>query len=231
MRILAVVPAYNEEKSIRAVVSDLHKSAPNVDVLIVNDGSTDETAAICRNLPNCIFIDMPFNVGLADAVQTGLRYAAVHNYDCAVQFDGDGQHRAEYIEQLSKKSAEGYDIVIGSRFYSQKRPISLRTLGSVFIGAAIKLTSGLKVTDPTSGLRLYNKKILCEFASNMNYAPEPDTLAYLARNGATICEVQVVMDERTFGVSYFTLARSLKYMLHMCFSILLVQWFRKRGKG
>jgi len=100
--------------------------------------------------------------------------------------------------------------------------------GSVLIGAAIRLTSGLKLTDPTSGLRLYNRKLLREYANNINYEPEPDTIAYLTRRGVKICEIQVSMNEREFGVSYFTFAKSIWYMLRMCFSILVVQWFRKR---
>jgi len=232
MKVIAVVPAYNEEESIGKVIRDLRGFAPDVDILVVSDGSTDKTVEICKKNPDCFLIDMPFNAGLASTVQTGLIYAAVHEYDFALQFDGDGQHRAESIKYLLKKSQEGYDIVIGSRFYSKKRPLTLRTLGSIFIGAAIRLTtSGLKLTDPTSGLRLYNRQLLHEFARNINYEPEPDTLAYLARCGVRICEVQVNMNEREFGASYFTLIKSISYMLRMCFSILVVQWFRKRGKG
>ena len=229
MRVLAVVPAYNEELSIKKVINNLCEFAPDVDILVVNDGSTDNTAAICRENPHCRLIDMPFNAGLAYAVQAGLRYAAANDYDFALQFDGDGQHRAEYIKDLVTESEKGYDIVIGSRYYSEKRPMSLRTFGSAFIGAAIRLTSNLKLTDPTSGLRLYNRKLLNEFAKSINYEPEPDTLAYLARKGVRICEIQVAMNEREFGTSYFTFAKTIGYMLRMCFSILVVQWFRMRG--
>jgi hypothetical protein len=124
---------------------------------------------------------------------------------------------------------KGYDIVIGSRFVTKKRSLSLRTLGSGLVRAAMLLTAKIKITDPTSGLRLYNKKLLQEFAQNINYEPEPDTLAYLARNGVKIKEIQVTMDEREYGTSYFTIVKSMGYMVRMCFSILVVQWFRKRG--
>ena len=231
MKVLAVVPAYNEEQSIVKVIESLREFAPGVDILVVNDGSSDNTASICRANPHCVLIDMPFNVGLAYAVQTGLRYAAVNDYDFAVQFDGDGQHRAEYIKDLLAESQKGYDIVIGSRFYSEKRPTSMRMMGSILIGMALRLTSRIKITDPTSGMRLYNKKLLHEYAKNINYEPEPDTLAYLARVGVRIREIQVTMNEREFGVSYFTFAKSMGYMLRMCFSILVIQWFRKRGDG
>jgi len=230
MRVLAVVPAYNEEQSIVKVINNLCEFAPDVDILIVNDGSSDNTAQICKENPNCLLMDMPFNGGLAYAVQAGLKYAAAHGYDFALQFDGDGQHRAEHIQELVSKCKKGFDIVIGSRFYKKKRPHSLRMLGSVLIGATIHLTTGLRLTDPTSGMRLFNKRLLQEFANNINYEPEPDTIAYLARSGVRVCEIQVTMNEREFGISYFNFSKTVRYMLKMCFSILVVQWFRKRGK-
>ena len=228
MKILAIVPAYNEDKNIEKVIDNLRLLAPDVDILVVDDGSSDNTVAICRRIPHCMLIEMPFNVGLAYAVQTGLRYAAAQDYDFALQFDGDGQHRAEHIKDLIEMSKKGFDIVIGSRYKEKKRSFSMRTVGATLIGMAIFLTSGKKLTDPTSGMRLYNKKLLKEFAESMNYEPEPDTIAYLARAGVRICEIQVRMNEREFGSSYFTFARSIGYMLRMCFSILVVQWFRKR---
>jgi glycosyltransferase involved in cell wall biosynthesis len=228
MKVLAVIPAYNEELSITKVIEDLCEFAPDVDILVINDGSTDSTSKICKENPHCMLIDMPFNVGLAYAVQTGLIYAAKHDYDYAFQFDGDGQHRAKHIRDLMEESKSGYDIIIGSRFLTDKRPFSLRTLGSGLVRAAMYMTAKIKVTDPTSGFRLYNKKLLHEFAQNINYEPEPDTLAYLARNGVKIKEIQVTMDEREFGTSYFTIIKSMGYMTRMCFSILVVQWFRKR---
>jgi len=228
MKILAVIPAYNEELSITKVIKDLREYAPDVDIIVINDGSTDSTSKICRENPHCKLIDMPFNVGLSYAVQTGLIYAAVNGYDYALQFDGDGQHRAEHIKDLLEESHKGHDIVIGSRFITKKRPMSLRTFGSGLVRAAMYLTAKIKITDPTSGMRIYNKKLLREFALNINYEPEPDTLAYLARNGVRIKEIQVTMDEREYGTSYFTIVKSMGYMTRMCFSILLVQWFRKR---
>ena len=229
MKVLAVIPAYNEELSIVKVIENLCEFAPDTDILVVNDGSTDKTFEICKQNPHCRVIDMPFNAGLAFAVQTGLRYASEHDYDYALQFDGDGQHRAEYIGDLLAESQKGYDIVIGSRYMTQKRKLSIRSIGSALIRLAMRVTSKIKITDPTSGMRLFNKKLLQEFATNINYEPEPDTLAYLARKGVRIGEIQVTMNEREFGTSYFTLVKSAKYMLRMFFSIMIVQWFRKRG--
>ena len=126
------------------------------------------------------------------------------------------------------KIQEGYDIVIGSRFVTKKKPHSMRMLGSNLISLATRLTTGRKVKDPTSGMRMFNKKMIAEFALNLNYGPEPDTISYLLKQGATIAEVQGEMDERIAGESYLNLSRSVMYMLRMLMSILFIQNFRKR---
>ena len=123
---------------------------------------------------------------------------------------------------------EGYDIVIGSRFVDSKKDHSMRMIGSRLITAAIRLTTGVMVTDPTSGMRMFNREMIREFALNINYGPEPDTVSYLLKQGATIAEVQVEMDERIAGESYLNLTKSMMYMLRMLLSILLIQNFRKR---
>lgn len=171
---------------------------------------------------------MAVNLGLAGAFQTGLKYAYRKGYDYAIQFDADGQHRAEYIAPMLEKIKEGYDIVIGSRFVTEKKPHSMRMLGSRLISVATRLTTGKKVKDPTSGMRMFNKKMIAEFALNLNYGPEPDTISYLLKQGATIAEVQVQMDERIAGVSYLNVTKSMMYMLRMLLSILFIQNFRKR---
>ena len=129
---------------------------------------------------------------------------------------------------MLEKIQEGYDIVIGSRFVTEKKPNTLRMLGSNMISLATRLTTGRKVKDPTSGMRMFNKKMIAEFALNMNYGPEPDTISYLLKQGATIAEVQVEMDERIAGESYLNLTKSMMYMLRMLMSILFIQNFRKR---
>ena len=168
------------------------------------------------------------NLGLAGAFQTGLKYAYRKGYDYAIQFDADGQHRAEYIGPMLEKIKEGYDIVIGSRFVTEKKPHSMRMIGSRLIAVATRLTTGKKVKDPTSGMRMFNKKMIAEFALNLNYGPEPDTISYLLKQGATIAEVQVQMDERIAGESYLNVTKSMMYMLRMLLSILFIQNFRKR---
>ena len=227
MKCLVIIPAYNEEENIVRVVENLKNNFPMYDYVIINDGSADSTAKLCRE-HGYELIDLPVNLGLAGAFQTGLKYAYRNGYDYAIQFDADGQHRPEFIGAMLDKIQEGYDIVIGSRFVTKKKPFTLRMLGSNLISLATRMTTGRKVKDPTSGMRMFNKKMIAEFALNMNYGPEPDTISYLLKQGATIAEVQVEMDERIAGESYLNLSRSIMYMLRMLLSILFIQNFRKR---
>ena len=228
MRVLIIVPAYNEAENIERVVDDLREHYPWYDYLVVTDGSRDATPAICR-ARGYNLLELPVNLGLAGAVQAGLQYAVEREYDAAVQLDGDGQHDPAYIEpMLERMEQSGADIVIGSRFKEEKKPGGLRMLGSNMIGAAIHLTTGKRICDPTSGMRLLNRKMIREFAGNLNYGPEPDTVAYLLRNGARVEEVQVTMRERTAGESYLNLSRAAEYMFRICFSIVFIQWFRRR---
>lgn len=227
MKCLVIIPAYNEEENIVRVVENLKNNYPMYDYIVINDGSSDSTVKICRK-NGYELVDLPVNLGLAGAFQTGLKYAYRNGYDYAIQFDADGQHRPEFIGPMLDKIQEGYDIVIGSRFVTEKKPHSLRMLGSNLISMAMKLTTGRRVKDPTSGMRMFNKKMIAEFALNMNYGPEPDTVSYLLKQGATIAEVQVEMDERIAGESYLNLTKSMMYMLRMLLSILLIQNFRKR---
>ncbi|MBC5658791.1 glycosyltransferase family 2 protein [Anaerosacchariphilus sp. NSJ-68] len=227
MKCLVIIPAYNEEENIVRVVENLKNNYPMYDYIVINDGSADGTARICRER-GYELVDLPVNLGLAGAFQTGLKYAYRKGYDYAIQFDADGQHRPEFIGPMLEKIREGYDIVIGSRFVTEKKPHSMRMLGSNLISAAMKLTTGRRVKDPTSGMRMFNKKMIAEFALNLNYGPEPDTVSYLLKQGATIAEVQVEMDERIAGESYLNMTKAMMYMLRMLLSILFIQNFRKR---
>lgn len=227
MKLLIVIPAYNEEACIERVVDDLTTHYPQYDYVIINDGSHDKTAAICRRRGYHL-IDLPTNLGLAGAFQTGLIYAAENGYDCAMQMDADGQHRPEFIPQLMELLENGADIAIGSRFLTVRKPKSLRMLGSYIISWSIRLTTGQAICDPTSGMRMFNRAMLEEFAQHLNYGPEPDTISYLIKNGAVVRETQVEMGDRLAGQSYLNFMRSIEYMIKMAFSILLIQWFRKR---
>lgn len=227
-KVLVVIPAYNEEKSIQRVVNELIANLPQYDYVVVNDGSKDNTAKVCLD-NNFNILDLPVNLGLAGAFQTGLKYAYIEGYDYALQFDADGQHQSKYIPVLVDEIEKGYDIVIGSRFVTEKKPFTARMLGSHLIAFAMKLTTRKKVKDPTSGMRIFNRRMIREFALNINYGPEPDTISYLIKHGATVSEVQVEMAERTEGESYLNFSKSILYMLRMGISILLIQWFRKRN--
>ena len=226
--LLIIIPAYNEEDNIENVVSFIKEKYNQYDYIVVNDGSKDKTAEICYERGYEI-LDLPVNLGLAGAFQAGLKYAYQKGYQYAVQFDADGQHRPEFIPAMVKKIKEGYDIVIGSRFVKIKKDKSLRMIGSRMITVAIKITTGIRISDPTSGMRMFSRNMIREFAQNLNYGPEPDTISYLIKNGAKISEVPVKMEERQFGTSYLNLFGSVKYMSRMLMSILLLQNFRKRG--
>ena len=227
-RILAIIPAYNEEENIVSTVEDLEKHAPEVDYIVINDGSKDDTPKICLER-GYRMASLPVNIGLAGGFQTGMKYAERMAYDYALQFDADGQHSAAYIPELVKAAEEsGADIVIGSRFVSKKKPFSARMLGSALITLMIRLTTGKRVSDPTSGMRLFDSKMIPLFATELDYGPEPDTLALVMRRGAKVEEVQVDMRERTAGESYLNLTKSISYMLRMSISILFIQWFRRK---
>lgn len=227
MKKLIIIPAYNEEMNIVRVVEEIKEEYNQYDYVIINDGSKDNTAGVCYE-HGFEIINLPVNLGLAGAFQTGLKYAYIKGYNYAIQFDADGQHRTEYIDTILAEMEKGYDIVIGSRFVTKKKPKSLRMLGSNLISLAMKMTTGKTIKDPTSGMRMLNKDMIKEFALNMNYGPEPDTISYLMKQGATISEVQVEMDERLQGESYLNFSRSMLYMLRMLISILFIQSFRKR---
>lgn len=230
MKVLIIIPAYNEELNILRVVDNLIQNFSQYDYVVVNDGSKDKTADLCRR-KGYNLIDLPVNLGLTGAIQAGMRYAVKNGYDAAIQYDGDGQHRAEHIADLIEMmEKEDADIVIGSRFVKEKKPRTLRMLGSNLISLIIRISTGQIITDPTSGMRLFNKNVLQEFACDMNYGPEPDTISYLITQGVKVREVQVYMDERIAGESYLNIIHSMRYMILMCFSILFIQAFRKGRK-
>lgn len=225
-KVLAIVPAYNEEGSLLATINELTSMAPDVDYVVVNDGSRDGTLKLCQE-NGFNYVSHPTNLGLTGGVQTGMKYAFRHGYDMAIQFDADGQHDPSYIESLVSKMEEtNADIVVGSRFVTEEKPSSLRMLGSNLISAMIKLTTGKRIMDPTSGMRLYNARTIKLFATEDWLSPEPDTLACLIRRGFKVDEVQVSMRERSAGESYLNLSRSISYMANTCMSILFSQWFR-----
>ncbi len=225
--VLILIPAYNESGSIESVIDNISNKYPQYDYIIVNDGSSDNTLNICKN-NNYSYIDFPINLGLECGVVAGMKYAHRMGYKYIIQFDADGQHLPEYIEPMYNKIEEGYDIVIGSRFVTKKKPFSARMMGSRLISGAIKLTTGKRIKDPTSGMRMYNRRCMEAFSKEINYGPEPDTISYLMKNGYKVEEVQAEMQERMAGSSYLTFTRSIAYMTKMLTSILIIQNFRKK---
>lgn len=226
MRVLAIIPAFNEEESLERTVSELNRVAPSVDFVVINDGSTDGTEEICAKNGYPV-VTMSVNCGLTVGFQTGMKYALRNGYEVAVQFDADGQHRPEYLEPMLREMNEsGRDIVIGSRFIDGKKDFSPRMIGSRLISLIIRLTTGKSISDPTSGLRMFNRRMIEEFVVDSSLNPEPESIAYLIRKGASVSEVPVLMREREAGESYLSLSKSISYMVRACTSILFVQWFR-----
>lgn len=225
--LLILIPAYNEAENIERVVENLKENHSEYDYVVVNDGSKDTTYDICKQKGYNV-IDLPINLGLAGGFQAGVKYAYRKGYDYVIQFDADGQHLPEYIQPMIEEIEKGFDIVIGSRFVNEKKPFTARMLGSRLISLAIRITTGQWIKDPTSGMRMYNRNCMKEYAQEVNYGPEPDTVSYLVKNGAKVSEIQVSMEERIAGTSYLNFARSISYMFRMLISIIVIQTFRKR---
>lgn len=222
MKTLIIIPAFNEASNIDALIKDI--KSYNYDYLIINDCSKDETSEILDK-NNYNHLDLSFNVGLAGVTRIGFMYASENGYDCAICIDGDGQHQPKYVHTLIKEIENGYDYVVGSRFVNVKKPFTSRMIGSRVICSFIKLKTGVKVTDPTSGMRALGKRVLEDFSKDMNFYAEPDAMCYCIHHGYKVKEVQVEMKERQGGVSYFVSPfKSLKYMFGVLASILFIQW-------
>ncbi|QPB43160.1 glycosyltransferase family 2 protein [Rodentibacter haemolyticus] len=234
MKVLLIIPAYNEEESIANLLEEL-KDYPEYDYVVVNDCSKDNTLDIIKSYSSKV-LNLPINLGLSGAIQTGMLYAVKHNYDICIQIDGDGQHPPSEISKLLKLiEEENADIAVGSRFllnHSEEKykQTFLRSLGAKHISFCINLFSGLKLTDPTSGMRAYTKKVFTEMANATNERPEPDTLLFFARRGFKIQEAQVSMREREAGESYLTPLKAIKYMIDNTISFLFVVARTKRIK-
>lgn len=229
MRVLIIIPAYNEALNIEKTVKDVTTNT-DYDYVVINDCSKDNTKEVCEK-NNFNMLSLPINYGLTSGIQLGMKYAYKNNYDIAIQFDGDGQHQAKYLKDLVKQIEEGQaDIVIGSRFATEKKIHSLRMFGSNIISLCIKLTTWKKIKDTTSGMRAYDKQAIEEFVKNASLTPEPDTLVYMIKRGMKVKEVQVEMSEREFGESYLKPLKSLEYMFNMVFSILFIRSTTRRKK-
>ena len=220
MNYLVIIPAYNEEKNVPELIEKIKETG--YDYLVINDCSTDNSSFVYEKL-GINYLDLPINMGLASVTQAGFRYAYEHNYDGAIVIDGDGQHPPKYIKTVLDELDKGYNYVVGSRYLTQKKPWTLRMVGSRIICFFIYLKTGKKVTDPTSGMRAADKNIIKLFADNMNYIAEPDAYADLIKRNFKTSEVQVSMEERDEGVSYFSSPfKSIRFVFNVLVSILFL---------
>lgn len=226
MKKIIVIPAYNEEGNLEKTVRDIRENAPDFDYVIVNDCSTDNTLGMCREKGfSCL--NLPVNLGIGGAVQTGYRYAYYHGYDLAVQFDGDGQHSAKFLAQMAKVLEETEsDMVIGSRFIEKEgfQSSGLRRIGIRYFSLLIKLLTGKTVTDPTSGMRMINRKLLKKFTNEYpkDY-PEPESVVTVLSEKHKVTEIPVVMNEREEGISSISLRNSVYYMIKVSFAVVIAR--------
>ena len=221
MKPLIIVPSYNESSTLPSLIEKIKKN--NYDYIIINDCSTDNTKKLSEKNDYQI-LNLPINLGIAGVTRVGFMYAYEHEYDCVVCIDGDGQHPPKYIHNLIEEIENGNDYVIGSRFVSKGKPLSFRMMGSRIISFLIKIKTGRTIKDPTSGMRAVGKRVIKDFLNNMNYYAEPDTVCHLLRKKYKIKEIQVNMEERKNGESYFKNPfKSIKYMYMIIISILFIQ--------
>ena len=229
MRKLIIIPAFNEESNIEKTVSAIKKTAVDFDYVVINDCSGDKTIEICEK--NCFnIVNLPINLGIGGAVQTGYKYAYKMGYDVAVQVDGDGQHDPEFLNQMAEYlMSHQLDMVIGSRFIKKEgfQSSRIRRVGIVFFSFLIKILTGKLITDPTSGLRMIGRNAIALFAIDYprDY-PEPETVVAVLRRGMKVEEIPVIMHERMGGVSSISLKKSVYYMVKVTLAI-LIERFRK----
>ena len=224
IKVLIIIPAYNEEESIAEVVGRLTSQRSAYDYLIINDGSRDSTLEICEE-QHFQYLNLPINLGIGGPVQTGYVYARRNGYDIAVQMDGDGQHDIAYLEDMLKPILEDEaDIVIGSRFLEKEgfQSSRIRRVGIKFLSFLIRLTTGKKLMDVTSGFRAVNKRFINIYANDYptDY-PEPEAIVTAIMNRGRIMEVPVQMREREGGSSSITFGRSMYYMIKVTLAILV----------
>lgn len=224
MKKIIIIPAYNEEENVERTVNAIQKSAQGFDYVIINDCSIDNTRKICEEKGFNI-VNLPINLGIGGAVQTGYKYAYENGYDVAVQVDGDGQHDPEFLNTMAKYLVEHQvDMVIGSRFIEKKgfQSSITRRMGIKFFSGLIKILTGKTITDPTSGLRMIGRNVMEIFSRDYprDY-PEPESIVAVLRKNMKIEEIPVVMLERQGGVSSISPKKSIYYMVKVTLAILI----------
>lgn len=229
-RVIAVVPAYNEQRAIGVLVDEIHAFDASFDVVVVDDGSTDATATVAAE-HGAIVVTLPFNLGIGGAVQTGFKYALEHDYELAVRLDGDGQHDPAELSKLLAPVERGEaDIITGSRFADGAlayRPPFARRIGITWFALLVSLLTRQRVTDTTSGFQALNRKGIALFAGDYpNDYPEVEATVLVFKHRLRLAEVPVQMREREHGESSITVVRSIYYMLKVTLA-LLVAMLRK----
>lgn len=231
--LVIIIPAYNETGMIGSTIQDIRKIS-HADIIVVNDGSTDNTANEARG-SGAVVIDLPFNLGYGSALQTGFKYALEKGYKFAVQMDADGQHDPSSIHTLIKPVINGeVDVVIGSRFLGDnnyKSPV-IRRIGMFFFALIARIVTRKKITDPTSGYQAINRKAMELFASDVYPAdyPDADVIIMLYRRGIRFTEVPVAMNRSIGNTSMHSGLKPFYYVFKMLLSI-LVTLLRRRGEG
>ncbi len=229
-RVLVIVPAHNEEETIAAVLMELQRFVPEYHVLVIDDGSDDQTAAIVRRFANVMLIEMPYNVGIGAAMQTGFLFAFRHGYDVVVQCDADGQHPVDAIPSLVQaiETAKA-DLIIGSRYVADTdyRPSIGRRIGKSLLSRLVDVMIGGGITDTTSGFRAANRRTFSLFARRYpDDYPEAEALILLHKNNLRAAEIPVDMKPRQGGKSSISLIHGLYYMVKVAFAM-FVDMFRK----
>jgi len=229
MKNLVIIPAYNEEGSIVRTVEDIKENAPGFDYVVVNDCSTDNTLELCRK-HGFSYLNLPVNLGIGGAVQAGYRYGFYHGYDTATQFDGDGQHDAKYLAQMAKTlESENADMIIGSRFIEKEgfQSSSVRRAGIKYFTGLIRILTHKTITDPTSGMRMCNRRIMAEFTVDYprDY-PEPESVVTILKKKYKVLEVPVIMRERMEGKSSINLKAGFYYMIKVSLAMIIARFKR-----
>lgn len=223
-KILVIIPAYNEGANIGGVISSVRRDVPYADIVVINDGSTDATSCIAKGLSSSV-IDLPYNMGIGAAMQTGYRYAEEMGYDTAIQVDGDGQHPPHQISHLTAPLVRGQaDMVIGSRFLGEGDyvPSLARSIGIRIFSLMLSLLIRKKITDPTSGFRAVNREVISFFAKHYpDDYPEVESIVLLKKAGFSIMETPVRMEARVWGKSSITYPRALYYMIKVSLAVFI----------
>ena len=222
-RRIAIVPAHNEEGAVGGVVSEIAAFDPALDVVVIDDGSDDRTAAVAQ-AAGAYVVRLPFNLGIGAAVQTGFKFALEEDYEIAVRLDGDGQHDpAELPRLLEVLERDGADVVVGSRFVAgagdHHGPRSRRA-GIVFFAKLVSLLTRQNVTDTTSGFQALNRRGIAIFAADYPHDyPEVEATLMVHKHRLRLVEVPVQMRDREHGTSSITLVRSVYYMLKVTLAL------------